>query len=195
MLRRFCLLVAALSCLVPQLAFGQTDEALEAGEVFVKTRPVKGSEIPEFVVTGVVDAPPEKVFEVVGNCDRFAERMPRVAGGKILGWNGKTSAICQVTIDLPFPLSNLTSVTVDKRKLGPDEWSRRWSLRDTEADYHVNNGSYSLRPWKGNKNRTLLVYTIHAVPKTVIPDFLRERAQFKSLPKLVVRIREEVAKL
>jgi len=143
-------------------------------------------------VTAVVNAPPSKVYEIMTNCDKFPDRLPHVLDAETVA-RGKHGNRCKVTIDLPFPLSNLTAVTQDRRKRGPHEWYRKWKL--VKGDYSVNDGSVVLKEFRGDPNRTLFEYRVHAVPKTIVPDFLRERAQKRSLPNMVKRIRKEVRKI
>lgn len=178
--------------LAPIAATAQSNDALDAGEILVTSEPVKGSDVPRMNVTAVVDAPPAKVYEVVTNCDRFPERLPRILAAEFVS-KSASGARCKVTVDVPFPLSNLTAITQDKRKAGPDVWYRKWTL--VEGDYERMDGSFVLQPFRGDENRTLVKYTIHAVPKTAVPDFLREKAQRSSLPDMIERIRKEVRKL
>lgn len=176
-------------------AFAQSVEELDKMEIFVETRDVAGHKVPKMLVTGVVNAPPAKVYEIVGNCDQFPNRMPHVKEAKTLSKSAK-SHVCEVTVSMPFPMSNLTSVTVDTRETGPVTWARRWKLRDGENDsYELNSGQFVLTAFNGNPNRTLVKYEIHAVPKTAVPGFVRNTAQKSSLPGLIKRIRKEVAKL
>jgi hypothetical protein len=181
--------------LVAPLAHAQSQSALESGKVFVKTEEVQGSDIPRMVVTAIVDAPPQKIFDLVTDCDKFPGRLPRIKEARTLKKHSDGHT-CEVTLGLPFPLSDLTAVTRDRRKEGPDEWYRKWKLvKNVETDYKINNGGFFLKPYQDDPNRTLFVYKVHAEPKTIVPDFLRERAQKKSLPGMVERIRKEVKKL
>lgn len=195
MVRSLTLSVLLLLTAVSAPAWAQSTTALDKGEIFVSTEDVKGYDFPRMVVTAVVDAPPEKVFEIVGNCDRFTERLPRVKESKILK-KTPTSYTCQVTIGMPFPMSDLTAVTIDQRKLGPDVWYRKWHLVEgVETSYTHNVGGFILRPFAGDPNRTLIRYEVHAIPKSSVPDFIRKSAQKKSLPGMIERIRKEVSKL
>lgn len=184
-----------LLCIATTTASAQSVRALETGEIFVSTVDVAGFDFPKLVMKAVIDAPPEKVFEIVGNCDRLSERMPRVKASQTIS-KSALSHTCKVTIGVPFPMSDLTAVTVDRRTLGPYEWSRRWTLASNqETSYHRNVGAFVLKPFNGDPNRTLVHYEIHAIPKSAVPDFLRKTAQKKSMPGMIERIREEVAKL
>ncbi len=172
--------------------WAQDHKALDHGKIYVKSTPVKGSDIPKVVVTAVVNAPPTKVWEIVSNCDKFKSRMPRVLASKLVRKNGNTY-ICKVEIDLPFPLSNLTATTRAIHHTGPKRWERKWTL--IKGDYSFDDGSWVLTPFGKDGKRTLVVYTVHAEPDTHIPDWVREKAQKSSLPGLIKRIRKEVKKL
>ena len=177
-------------------AWAQDTSALDKGEIFVKTKDVAGFDTPKLIVTAVVEAPPAKVYEVVTNCDRFVDRLPRVESSKTLSRNGNSHK-CKVRLAMPFPMSDLIAVTVDKRKQGPDEWYRKWVLdpaTESESYRHLD-GSFVLKPFSGDPNRTLVLYTVHAIPKSAVPDFIRKTAQKKSMPNMIKRIRKEVAKL
>ena len=176
-------------------AAAQSNDALDRGEIFVHLQDVAGFDYPRLVVKAVVNAPPQKVYEIVSNCDRFPQRMPRVKEAKTLK-RSASSCTCSVTVNLPFPMSDLTAVTVDQRKSGPDVWYRKWRLASgVETSYKHNVGGFELRPFKGDPNRTYVHYSIHAIPKTMVPDFMRKSAQKKSLPGMIERIRKEVKKL
>ncbi len=192
---RSTLLMTMVLFAAPAPALAQSSDALNDGKIFVTTEAVQGYEFPRLIVTAVVNAPPPKVFEVVGNCDRFTERLPRVIASKALQ-KSPLSYTCEVTINVPFPMSDLTAVTVDRRKLGPDQWYRKWTLaQGVESSYTHNVGGFILSPFRKDPNRTLVRYELHAIPKSAVPDFVRKAAQKKSLPGMIERIREEVAKL
>ena len=192
---RYWLIALFSSLLLTPTAFAQSSAELDKGEIFVSTQSVKGYDFPRLVVRAVVDAPPQKVFEIVGNCDRFKDRLPRVKKSRILK-KSAASYTCTVTIGVPFPMSDLIAVTVDRRRLGPEVWERKWTLASgAETSYTRNVGGFTLSPFKGNPNRTLVHYEIHAIPKSAVPDFVRKSAQKRSLPGMIKRIRKEVAKL
>lgn len=183
----FALLVVGLSA--PAVA---QDARLDKGEIIVSTTPVSGSDIPKVVVKGVIEAPPEKVWRIVENCQNYHRTMPRVEKSEKVKVEGN-EVTCRVEIDLPFPLSNLTATTLGIHTEKPDRYLRKWSL--IEGDYKFNTGSWDLTWFKGDPNRTMVVYTVHAEPKNVVPDWMRERAQKSSMPGVIERLREEVAKL
>ncbi len=175
--------------------FSQTQaqmKKLDAGDIIISLKEDSGSEIPKAHLIAVVDSAPSKVWEIVSNCNKFKQRMPRIANAKIVSVKGKR-VTCDVEIDLPFPLSNLHAKTVALHQAGPKVWTRKWKLVD--GDFDFNNGSWKLSFYKDDPNRTYVEYRIHASPKTSVPVGVRKMLQKSSLKKMIINIREHAKKL
>ncbi len=185
-------LFAIMVCLLAANVSAQSNDALSKGEIGVELVDCKGSEVPKVIVKGVIDAPPAKVWRIVSDCDNYSKRMPRIKASKQIEKKGDT-VICEVTVGLPFPMSDLRATTTAKHVEGPTVWSRRWTL--IEGDYEINNGSWEISAFDGDPNRSFAVYTVHAVPNTAVPAWMRRRAQESSMPDIIRRIREEVKKI
>ena len=184
--------ITLIACLLvlpsPATAQKPTKAGLAAGKIFVQAFKVKGSEAPSMKLTAVIEAPPGKIWPLVSNCNQFSRTMPRIAKGRIVSSKGK-HVICRVTVDLPFPLSNITSTTDGIHIIRKGQYySRRWTL--ISGDYKENRGSWVLTRFEGNPRRTLVVYSVYVVPKTSIPNWLRTMAQKKSLPEMIKRMRK-----
>ena len=173
-------------------AQAQSKEWLDKGNISVKSRAVKGTSTPETLVVAVVDAAPEVVWRLVSDCAKYKKTMNRIASSKLLSQTGDEH-ICEVEIEMPFPLSNLKGTTRAKHQVSAQRWERSWSL--IKGDYKFNNGSWVLEPFEGSSQRTLVTYRVHAEPTTSVPDWVRERAQKKSLPEMIERLRQEAKKL
>ena len=170
--------------------FGKDKAKLLAGEILVSTHNVKGKAVPQARVRAVIDAPPEKIWKVVSNCNGYKKTMPRIAASKELGRKGP-EIICTVTADLPFPFDDLTSKsrathTIEKGK----HYLREWTLID--GDYTYNSGKWELFAIEDGK-RTLVLYQLLAVPKTSLPKWVLEVAQVRSLPNIIEGLREQMA--
>src|SRR5262249_28891574 len=78
---------------------------------------------PTYVAEGVVDAPPAAVWAIVSKCADYVKNMPSIAASRELSREGDEhsafTTVCEVTADVPFPFSDLTSVT--RAKLTIDE--------------------------------------------------------------------------
>jgi len=164
-----------------------------AGDVSVDVRSVavKGSDTPKIVATGVIAQPPEKVWKVISDCSKYKARMPHVAKARLVKHEGNKFT-CEVTISMPFPLSDLTAVTEAVHEESDKGMSRRWKL--VRGDYKVNSGSWEIKPHDGGK-KSKIVYTVHAEPNTSLPGWIREAAQKKAIPDLFERVASEAAKL
>jgi len=163
------------------------DARLARGEVIVKLVDVPGSDVPRAWAWGVVDEPPEKVWAVIEDCARYPGTMPNVESAKLLRRNGN-HFICKVSIDLPFPIGDLWGVTDAVHTVGPPVWSRKW--KHIEGTYSINEGGWKLTSFGADGKRTLVEYSVYAVPDTSIPNFVQRFAQEKSLPGLIEAIRK-----
>lgn len=162
---------------------------LDAGEILVTSEAVAGRDMPRARVEAVIEAPPEKVWEIIQSCGNYSKTMPRIAASKELSRDGGVT-VCEVTVDMPFPLSNLTSRTEAVMTVQPGvRWERRWKL--LSGDYHVNEGAWVLTPWRGDSKRTHARYELLADPKIHVPQAIINSAQTKSLPKTIERLREQ----
>jgi ribosome-associated toxin RatA of RatAB toxin-antitoxin module len=185
--------LAALALAAFALAPGaRAEEALPpAGQVEVKSFSVKDSDAPKIVVRAVLDVPAKKIWKIVSDCAHYKDHMPRIAASKLVKQSGNTYT-CEVTVALPFPLSNLTGVTEAVHEESEKGMTRRWHL--VSGDYKVNDGSWEVKPL-GDGSKSLVVYTVHAEPKTAVPGWIRESAQKKALPEMIERVKAEASKL
>ena len=184
--------LVAMCCVLPMQAVGQSKDKLGDGHIDVRMVEVKGYNTPKAVMKAVVDAPPDKVWKIVGDCHNFHKNFDRIASSRLIEKKGSTH-ICEVVVDMPFPFSDLVAITTAEHKGGPDEWSRKWSL--VRGDYTVNSGSWVLTPYDEAGTRTLVHYQLLAEPTSAIPDSVRIKAQKSSLPDMIKRLRKEVAAL
>jgi len=175
---------------VPGAAAG--DELPAKGQVEVKTFPVDGSSAPRIQVRAVMDLPPRKIWQIVSDCATYKDHLPRVAASRLVSREGNKFT-CEVTIAMPFPLSNLTGVTEAVHEESEKGMTRRWKL--LRGDYKVNEGSWEVRPIDKSGTSSLVIYNIHAEPNTAVPDWIRESAQKKALPEMIERVRAEAGKL
>jgi ribosome-associated toxin RatA of RatAB toxin-antitoxin module len=178
--------LVALSTLVTSEAV-----AIDPSAVDVRTTPVKGSDMPRITAKAVLSQPPEKVWGVISDCSKYKGRMPRVAAAKLVKKEGNKHT-CEVTVEVPFPFSNLTAVTEAVHEESADGMSRKWKL--VRGDYKKNEGSWEIKPLEGGK-KSQVTYTLHVEPNTALPSSILEAAQKKAIPDLFVRLEKEAGKL
>jgi len=163
---------------------------LEAGEVLTKVVDVDGGDVTAARAIGVVAAPPAAVWPHIDQCARYAEFMPSIEESKEVSRAGDV-VTCRLVVGMPFPLSDLWSVTVARhQKKSGERYRRSWKM--TEGSYRVNEGSWTLTPWGDRGDRTLAVYSIKVAPKAAVPAGVRRAAQQKSLPDVIEALRTRV---
>ncbi len=165
--------------------------AIDPSAVEVRTTVVKGSDMPKITAKAVLAQPPEKVWAIISDCSKYKGRMPRVAAAKQLKKEGNTHT-CEVTVEVPFPFSNLTAVTEAVHEESAAGMSRRWKL--VRGDYKRNEGSWEIKPVEGGK-KSEVTYSLHVEPNTTLPASILEAAQKKAIPDLFVRLEKEAGKL
>lgn len=191
------MIVLFAALLIPVTGSSLSDKALSNGEVDIRFVDLKGYDTPEARIEAVVNAPPEKVWKVIGDCANYKKTMPRIESSKLIKKKSlggtKSQHICEIIVDMPTPFDNLAAVTKAVHTEGPDEWSRKWTL--VRGDYTVNRGSWVLTKFDEAGTRTRVKYRLHAEPNTSIPEWIRTRAQKSSFPDLIDRLREETKKV
>ncbi len=166
---------------------GEHRAALEKGEVVVTLLEPTGGEGIAALARAVVDAPVEKVWPVVRDCQHFQSFMPRTKESRVSDAAGDQFT-CYVEIEMPFPLSNLKASTRSTvRELPGGVHERRWALES--GDYERNSGSWTVKPWAEGK-KALLEYRIDVKPNSSVPDAIARRAQSSSLPEMFDAIRQ-----
>ena len=163
------------------------EERLDGGEVVIKVREVAGSPMPHLKAVGVIDAPPKTVWYLVEDCNRWKRNLTRIERAETV-WRRGEDVRCKVTVDMPFPVDDLTAVTDAKHREKNGTFQRKWHL--VEGDYRRNKGSWTITSFKGNPDRALVVYEVHAEPRMAVPDFIVKAAQSQSIPKLYAKLRK-----
>lgn len=158
----------------------------------VSVEKTAGSDVPVNIAEGVIDAPPADVWKVVSQCGNYAKTMPRIVKSKELAREGDEASVwkvkCEITVHLPFPLSNLTGVTQATHTVDKDvKYTRAWTL--VSGDYHMNTGSWTLVGIDEGK-RTRATYRIQVNPKVALPTSWMASAQRSSLKDVILRLRE-----
>ncbi|MFZ9887280.1 MAG: SRPBCC family protein [Myxococcota bacterium] len=149
---------------------GAAPAAVLAGEIVVDRVDAPGDPVPTFRARAVVDAPPAVVWDLVSHCAGYATLMPRIISSQERKRIGDLVE-CEVTVELPFPLPNLTSVTTATHREGSTKgrYSRTWTL--VSGDYEVNEGAWIIEPVDGGK-RSLATYRVRAKPNLPVPASL-----------------------
>jgi len=168
----------------------ETIRRLSRGELIIDTLPRGRGQVPEVQVLAVVEAEPGRLWRIIDQVGQYSRFMPSVKASEEVSREGDVVR-ARVTVDMPFPLKNLTSVTEGIHTVVEGEsYVRQWTL--VEGDYLENSGSWILVPFEGDPARTLVEYRLLAQPKIRIPQRLQGLAQKKAIPRLIKRLREQV---
>ncbi|MEC8833873.1 MAG: ATP-binding cassette domain-containing protein, partial [Pseudomonadota bacterium] len=149
-------------------------ERLAAGEVLVRRVELPGGGPPEIRVEAIIDAAPADVWPVIEDCGRYRHTMPRISASEELSFKDGVQ-VCKVTVDAPFPLSDLTAVTRVEVRRGPPVWTRRWTL--LRGDYKTNTGSWTLTPEGPDGRRSRVKYRVRVDPDIPVPGVVQAMAQ------------------
>jgi len=163
---------------------------LARGDVIIHNETAPGSSTPEIVLQAVIDAPVESVWKLIDQSAKYVEFMPRMKKSEELSRVGD-EVRTRITIDMPFPLRNLTSTSLAKHTVIPGVMHRRqWRMES--GDYKVNEGSWVLSPFPDAPTRTLATYRARIQPNIPLPNALKNLAQEKALPGMVEALRQRV---
>lgn len=175
-----------LAALVPLLASELSDtERLARGEVVLHFSQTPGSDFPVATARVLVDAAPDRVWRIVSDCERTGEVMPDVLTSAVVP-EGEQASRCTVVVDMPFPLSDLRSVTRAVLEVQPGRrWQRSWQL--LAGDFTVNEGYWRVEPTADG--RTLATYHIDVRPTVPLPGWLVSFIQRAKLPEMMERLR------
>ncbi len=162
---------------------------LAAGEVVIKTTDATDTRPQKVKAVGVIKAPMEKIWPLIDQCAQYPKTMLRIHKAKEI--SRKNNRVrCQITVELPFPLSNLTCTTDAIHTVKPGVlYKRAWTL--VKGDYKTNSGSWTLAPFQDSLTETLVVYETNAEPNIALPDWIRKSAQEKTLPDLFMHLRKQ----
>ena len=182
-------LIALALLLAAPSAFAAKDKRarLDAGEVLTFTKPVPGSTLPQITGMAVIDAPPQMIWRIIDRCGDYKKTMPRTLMAAEISRKGN-KVRCTLTVDMPYPLDDLTSVTDSVHTVVPGKkYVRAWTL--VRGDYTKNDGSWTIVPFNESGTRSLVVYKLHVEPKTDVPDAIKRAAQKRALPDLMEKLR------
>jgi ribosome-associated toxin RatA of RatAB toxin-antitoxin module len=174
----------------PPLPDAQTLARLERGETLIRSDAASGSGVPRVLLQAMIDAAPAKVWRHIDDSARYQDFMPRVKKSEELSRAGDVIR-SRVTIDMPFPLKNLTATSRAVHTVRDGElYQRAWQMES--GDYEVNEGAWTLVPHPSRLDRTLVSYEARVQPKIPLPGALKQMAQEKALPSLVEALRARV---
>ncbi len=164
--------------------------------VFVREKP--GIDVKEVKAVGQIDAPPEKVFQVVTDYEHQVGNMPYVQDQAVFSRSDSDVVFWAVA---DFPLVSRRDWILKshlEKNLPGGVWRAAWEPttvpnvpppEDGVIRLKVNSGSWTMQPIDGGKH-TLATYQLLTDPGGSIPTFIANKANTKALPELFDRVRK-----
>jgi hypothetical protein len=167
---------------------GHEEEIVE-GEVLLKLTDFPGSAAKEGCVLGFIPAPPDAVIAVLRRAGEYAEYMPRVSRSETRpGADG--SVLNAQELDLPWPIGNrhFTVRLVEEKSKDGGYWFR-FDYVEGSGNIEDTHGHWSIEPWNGGSR---VAYVLWTDPGGAIPMWAVNRASRRTLPQVVVALRDRV---
>ena len=166
--------------------------------IAVFTRPVAGENGREVMAVGAIDAPPEKVFQIVTDYEHQVGNMPYVEDQAVFARSEKEVVFWAVA-DFPM-ISRRDWLLRSKleRNLPGGVWRASWepapdagAPRPGRGVVRLTriSGSWTLEPLEGGK-RTRAVCRLLTDPGGSIPGLMADRANTSVLPRLFAQVRK-----
>lgn len=232
--RRFlgycCLLILVqsgfLGFLICSASGADLSSRLAAGEIITSFTEVPGSNLKKGEVTGVVAAPPEKVWQAVTDANNFKFFMPKMLESRlvrqeeltrILQTRPASAAAVEALLSssppemarfripgqrysgyfyghlkIPWPLGNrwyIVKVQWDESQAARHIYTSSWSL--LAGNLKENRGEWKVEPFGDQKTR--VTYRVVTDPGGLAPKFLVEKFSARTLPQIIIGIRNRLA--
>src|SRR5262249_27419377 len=143
------------------------------------------------LVMGLVEAPPDRVWKVMADCEEQDEFMPRILHSAVKDRDGD-SHTCELVVDLPFPLEDARTETRQHvRRLPDGGYQRSWELLPGDWSYRRDRGSWSVHPYAAG-NSSLLVQRLDLLLKAAVPEWILRAAHTRQAPATFEAIRARV---
>ncbi|MFN7133852.1 MAG: START domain-containing protein, partial [Myxococcales bacterium] len=197
-------LSCALLLTVPAVALaeeeGKWEQKAESDGVVVYTRERKGTDVKEVKAVGVIDAPPQQVFRVLADYERYKEIMPYTDESKVVATEQEGKVVHFYSlINAPFVSKrDYTLRIVDQSdwKDGAGYLKSYWTSsdkgpppKDGVVRVQKNEGSWHLEPLDGGK-KTRANYWVFTDPGGSLPTFIVNKANSSAIPDVYKALRK-----
>jgi len=165
-------------------------EDLKKGEIIVKYREkLEGTDLRIVEATGVVDAPRDRVWKVIGDYENYEEFMPQVCESEVRKKEGNTTWQYQ-KLSIPWPLPGNGTWYLIRLRHQPEKYFVQWEMEEGNID--TNYGSWKLEPFGEKGDKTLAIYSLVVDPGYKLPAFVVDFATKTTVPKIIEAVRKRV---
>ena len=164
---------------------------LQAGEIVVRSERDADDGAYLVTISGLYQEEPAIIWDVVADCSRFHEFMPRMRESVVVEKDDGAS-ICRTVSDMPLPLPDAKSAVRTWTEAHPNgSLRRRFEQIPGDWAYDRNEGLWVVSPHDGAGGRTLLRYRVAVLPRLAVPSFIVRVAQEQTAPESFEAIRAE----
>jgi hypothetical protein len=165
--------------------------------VQVWARSVPDSPVREVKAQSVIEAPVERVWDVIGDLTHYTEFMPYVVEARVLAPAGENARYEYLRIDPPLVSKrDYTLKTVSEVNKDTGVYVRRFEAapdkgpppRDGTVRLTLVDGSWTLE--RIDATHTLATYWLHTDPGGSLPAWITNKANSTSVPDLLASVRQ-----
>lgn len=179
--------------LFPSLpAWGETKEErlLAQGEEILKLEPVPESRVKQGIVQGVIEAPFDRVWNVITDYEHYTEFMPRTEKIEVRERDDR-HVVYFSKLNMPWPIED---VAYDcEVNFGEGHRSLDFQMvPGTGKGVKRFHGNWKLEPFQGAADRILVTYTLLFEPTRGYAPWLFDLGTKHSLSKVIGAVRDRV---
>jgi|GEM_PF-1727330 len=166
--------------------------------ITVSSRPVKLSDFREFMGTGIINAPLEVVIAVLQDVKAMPHWLPDCKGAKILRQDDKNSAVSQVIIDFPVPLSDRYMIVLSRGSIDPKKPVVNIKMKNiNEKGGKEVKGLVRMPLYRGtyqleylSRRKTRVTYRMHLHPGGSVVAWMAHITMKKNPYRFLMKLRE-----
>jgi hypothetical protein len=203
-MRTVALIIVGLVVAVPALAYPppsipslSTDQVtrLNNGEILVD---MSNGDPPVGNAIGVVDAPPQRVLDVIADFPGQHQWLPDLEEATVVGQDGDRQ-LCHGVTDTPWPMNDREwTIRVWNGQMevdGMQAWVSAWDYVPDSGNLRDTQGYWLMIPWGDDGQKTLVRHYLVLDLGTHLPDFLLNWATETMLPTRISALRQRLAEL
>jgi len=161
---------------------------LDRGEIIVKFKEKpEGINLRLVEAMGIIDAPRERAWNVIGDYANYKEFMPQVQESEIRKKEGNTVWQYQ-KLSIPWPFPGNGTWYVIKLDHDPANFFVKWNM--VEGNIKVNYGSWQLYPYGPGGKKTLAIYSLVVDTGFNVPAAAIEFANKQTVPMIIKAVRK-----
>jgi len=163
---------------------------LKNGEIIVKYREkLEGTDLRIVEATGVIDAPPDRVWKVIGDYENYKDFMPQVCESEVRKKEGNATWQYQ-KLHVPWPFPGDGTWYLIRLEHHPEKYFVQWEMED--GNIKINHGSWKLEPFGEKGDKTLAIYSLVVDPGYKLPAFVVDFATKTTVPNIIEAVRKRV---